>query len=328
MQHYSDKCVWMRGFTSLKVLLKCISSYLSRGHFEGDLDTWLTNPVIPVVPADGGDALPPGGGLGAERAALIAGMPNCEGSSVTAMTMWAREVLQTLEYHEVKMLLGERVVEQFNVYNPLNEAVDGLRNRVIRRESTKARALERLSETLEAMDSLFIKLREFYAKEPGEGAYEGCLFAVGDAFNDNVTPADLDGLVTEATNRDQLLMMRVSANIHNLRDIPILNDRYNHLLNEYQEINVLRTDSEDQDKEIERKLKTFMLELNSLKEEINATDEEEMVVLVIKDYLDQVSDLKKKLGSIRSMTSNEIVTPNVTQEEEDRDGSPLMPPTL
>ena len=143
---------------------------------------------------------------------------------------------------------------------------------------------------------------------------------MGDAFNDNVTQADLDGLVTEATNRDQLLMMRVSANIHNLRDIPILNDRYNHLLTEYQEINVLRTDSEDQDKEIERKLKTFMLELNSLKEEINATDEEEMVVMVIKEYLDQVSDLKKKLGSIRSMTSNEIVTPNVTQEEEDRDG--------
>ena len=83
---------------------------------------------------------------------------------------------------------------------------------------------------------------------------------MGDAFNDNVTQADLDGLVTEATNRDQLLMMRVSANIHNLRDIPILNDRYNHLLTEYQEINVLRTDSEDQDQEIERKLKTFMLE--------------------------------------------------------------------
>ena len=40
-------------------------------------------------------------------------------------------------------------------------------------------------------------------------------------------------------------------------------------------------------------MKTFMLELNSLKEEINATDEEEMVVLVIKDYLDQVSDLKR-----------------------------------
>ena len=63
-----------------------------------------------------------------------------------------------------------------------------------------------------------------------------------------------------------------------------------------------------------------MLELNSLKEEINATHDEDMVVLVIRDYLDQISDLKKKLGSIRSMTSNEIVTPHVTQQEEDRDG--------
>ena len=37
---------YARSPASLKVLLKCISSYLSRGHFEGDLDTWLTNPVI------------------------------------------------------------------------------------------------------------------------------------------------------------------------------------------------------------------------------------------------------------------------------------------
>ena len=161
---------------------------------------------------------------------------------------------------------------------------------VIRRELTEAGALEKLSSTLEAMDTLFSRLKEFYAREPGEGAYEGCLFAVGDAFNDSVTQADLDGLIIEATNRDQALMMRVSGNIHNLRDLPTLNDRYNHLLTEYQEINVLRTDTEDQEQEIERKLKTFMLELNSLKEEINATYEEDMVVLVIRDYLDQVSD--------------------------------------
>ena len=96
---------------------------------------------------------------------------------------------------------------------------------VIRRELTKAGALEKLSSTLEAMDALFSRLKDFYAREPGEGAYEGCLFAVGDAFNDNVTQADLDGLIVEATNRDQALMMRVSGNIHNLRDLPTLNDR-------------------------------------------------------------------------------------------------------
>ena len=45
-----------------------------------------------------------------------------------------------------------------------------------------------------------------------------------------------------------------------------------------------------------------------------------MVVLVIKDYLDQISELKKKIGNIRSMTTREIDAPRVTQSEEDRDG--------
>merc|ERR1712030_113753 len=104
------------------------------------------------------------------------------------------------------------------------------------------------------------------------------------------------------------------------RDIPVLYERYNELLNEYQEINNLRTDTEDQEQEIHRKMRIFMLELNSLKEEITNTREEDMVVLVIKDYLDQLTDLKRKLGAIRSLTTDEIDTPRVNQVERDRDG--------
>ena len=107
--------------------------------------------MVPAPAPDGGVALPPGGGLAAERAALIASMPNCEGSSVTVMTMRAKEVLQTLDYQEAKMHLGEKVVEQFNIFNPLNEACGGLRNLVIRRGSTKVEALDELSKTLGAM---------------------------------------------------------------------------------------------------------------------------------------------------------------------------------
>merc|ERR1711888_2540 len=53
---------------------------------------------------------------------------------------------------------------------------------------------------------------------------------------------------------------------------------------------------------------------------MTSTTNEELVVLVIKDYLDQISDLKKKIGSIRSMREREIDPPRVTQLEEDRDG--------
>ena len=136
---------YARNSSNLKTFLKCVVSYLSRGHFEGELDEWLNNPIVPAPAPDGGVALPPGGGLGAERDALIASKPSCEGSSVTVMIMKAKEVLMTLDYMETKMYLGEKVVEQFNVFNPLNETCDGLRNAVIRGNTTKAEALEELS---------------------------------------------------------------------------------------------------------------------------------------------------------------------------------------
>ena len=67
---------YVRNTAGLKILLKCVTTYLSRGHYEGDLDAWLINPVVPVAAPEGGHELPPGGGLAAERAALIRGIPN------------------------------------------------------------------------------------------------------------------------------------------------------------------------------------------------------------------------------------------------------------
>ena len=310
---------YVRSLASLKVFLKCITTYLSRGYFEGDLDTWIANPVVPVAPADGAAPQPPGGGLQAERDALILGTPDCEGSTVTAMTTRAREVLEVIDYQREKMRLGENVVECYNKYLPLNNDVDGLRNKVIRTEITKASALTKINKVLEELDLLFVTLKTFYDKEPGEAAYEGCLFAIGEVFLDQVDQPALDALIIEATNRDRTLIMRASGNVHAIRDIPPLSDRYEALLDEYQEINGLRTDREDQGKDVERRLKQFLSELNSLKEEINSAEEEELVVLVLKDYLDQISELKKKIGAIRALTNEELVTPDITQEEEDRD---------
>jgi hypothetical protein len=92
---------WQPPFTrsigSLKVLLKAVASYLSRGNFEVLLDQWLTMPVVPANPQD--DI---GGGLVNERNTLINQTPNCENSSVTAMIIKSKEILQTLEYSEQK----------------------------------------------------------------------------------------------------------------------------------------------------------------------------------------------------------------------------------
>jgi hypothetical protein len=71
---------YVRSTGNLKILLKAIVSYLSRGNFEVILDQWLTLPVVPIQPEDAGDAV--GGGLNVERDALITQTANCENSSV------------------------------------------------------------------------------------------------------------------------------------------------------------------------------------------------------------------------------------------------------
>ena len=59
-----------KSLEKLRILLKCVSTYLSRGNVEAPLDIWLQAAAE--------------GNLAAERAALLAGDPNAENSSVAA----------------------------------------------------------------------------------------------------------------------------------------------------------------------------------------------------------------------------------------------------
>ena len=79
---------YIRSLDKMKVFLKCVVSYLSRGNFEGELDRWLNL-------AQSAEGEPPGGNLG--------------GSSVSAMTRKSREMLQTIYYSELKLNLSEKL---------------------------------------------------------------------------------------------------------------------------------------------------------------------------------------------------------------------------
>ena len=181
---------YTRSLGSLKILLKAVASYLSRGNFEVLLDQWLTMPVVPANPQD--DI---GGGLVNERNTLINLTPNCENSSVTAMILRSKEILQTLEYTEQKFLLGETFTNKFNTYNEKRMEAAGIENRVIRQEVTKATALEELNAVIEAQEEAFNSLKSFFIKEPGEPAYNGCMMLLGDIFNPGVGMPDLLDLV-------------------------------------------------------------------------------------------------------------------------------------
>ena len=125
---------------SLKILLKAVSSYMSREHFEGELDAWLVRPVVPAVPAAGEEPELPGGGLQVERDELVAETPNCEGSTAGAMIARCKEMLLALEYVDTKFLLGEEFVRGYRNYEDLIGEITGLDNKVLRNEKKKSRS--------------------------------------------------------------------------------------------------------------------------------------------------------------------------------------------
>ena len=306
---------YTRSLASLKILLKAVASYLSRGNFEILLNQWLTLPVVPANPQD--DI---GGGLVNERNTLMNLTPNCENSSVNAMILRSKEILQTIEYTEQKFILGEIFANRFNTYNEKRTEAIGIENRVILLEVTKANALEELDAVLEAQEEAFNSIKNFFIKEPGEPAYNGCMLLLGDIFNPGVGIQDLQALVQEATNEEIGAIMRVNQHIVAMTDVPELNGQYNELIMAYNTINQQRVEREDQAREVSRRTKTFMNELQGLKREIDSTPDEDLAVSVVKDYLDQVSDLKKKLGSIRALDEREIPTGIIRVSERDADG--------
>ena len=126
-----------------------------------------------------------------------------------------------------------------------------------------------------------------------ETAYNATVFMMGNHFNDHVDDGDILNLVTDATHAEIQIVLRVNPNIQTMIDVPMLHGQYTDLILLYQTVNLLRVDKEDTNNEIARKTKIFMKEIISLKEDVENTPEEEMGHSVIKDFLDQVGDLRK-----------------------------------
>ena len=305
---------YARSWGNLKLFLKAVASYMSRGNFEAGLNQWVNRPLIPVEVGD-----EPGGGLAAERASLILLTPGCEDSTAGAMISRSREMLLALEYVDAKFLLGEAFVGKYNTYTELRTGTRGLENRVLREERTKADALEDVNGVFNAQQEAFESIKGFFTKEPGEGAFNGTVFLFGDNFYDGVTIADLDALVIEAGGRQADALLR-AAPIEVMADVPELLLQHDQLILLYNGVSNQRVEREEESRDVNRRTRILMLELNAVRREMEGTEENDFSLSVIKDYLDQISDLKKKLGGIRALDDHEIPILPVRATEYDRDG--------
>ena len=93
---------YLRSTSALKIFLKAIASYACRGIFDAGVDRWLNLPAIPLN-ADN----EAGGGLGVERTVLINVVDTCEDSSINAMIYKCKDMIEAVEYFDIKIDLGQ-----------------------------------------------------------------------------------------------------------------------------------------------------------------------------------------------------------------------------
>ena len=273
---------------------------------EAPLDIWLQDVA--------------GGNLGAERAELLARDPNAEDSSIAAMVRASRNMVETIAYAEAKMNLGDGMVTTFNYYNDKLTELEGLANEVTRGEITKATALATIDEAITSNEITFASLQTYFAKEPGENAYNGTIMLLGDQFNDNLNEANILAAVEEARNRDIRSILRTNGNIEARPDIPLLELQYQDQVNLYGNIKNQRTEAEDNLRTVGRQTRILMRDVEIFKDEVCNAGSSDLSPSVLKDFLDQLADMKKRLTNIRSMDDHEPPVVPIDVTEYDSDG--------
>ena len=142
-----------------------------------------------------------------------------------------------------------------------------------------------------------------------------CLIFGNQAFQDTVDETSLQDVLTQTAELNPRLMLNLQPNLTTIRDCPNLLQLNNMLVEESTRIHSILTTQEDRNQERLLKKRALQRDIESLKHEINDTPEQDLIVGVLKDFLDQLQELKKRRSQIQTMDSQELVMANIQDED-------------
>ena len=116
-------------------------------------------------------------------------------------------------------------------------------------------------------------------------------------------------------------MLNVQLNIASIRDCPSLQHLGSILIEESTRIHSITNTHEDRNQERLLKKRALQRDLDALKHEINYTPSQDLIVGVLRDYLEQLQELKKRRLQIQALDPQELVMDDIEDEIEDEDGS-------
>ena len=183
---------------------------------------------------------------------------------------------------------------------------------MIRKEESKASALQKVRSAMDALEHLFDMAKDFYVAEPNRDASAAVCFMFGShsqAFQDTVDENTLQNVLIQTADRNPRLMLNAQPNLSTIRDCPNLQQLMNMLVEESTRVHSILTTQEDKNQERLLKKRALQRDIEALKHKINDNPEQDLIVGVLN--LDQLQELKKRRSQIQTMDSQELVMADI-----------------
>ena len=133
--------------------------------------------------------------------------------------------------------------------------------------------------------------------EPNKDPYVGCKILLGrNSFNSGVEDTDVTSAINEGRDQNLRVGLRTLGEeyVPDRRSIPFFEKRHQHLVSLYATIQGITSEKEDLQLNIARLSKHLRKDLVELGREVFEEEEDEMAPSVIKDLLDQVTEISRR----------------------------------
>ena len=111
--------------------------------------------------------------------------------------------------------------------------------------------------------------------------------------------------MVEAGEQRLEIVLRVNNNLEDRSDFLTLEGGYTNPMNLFTEIKSLKDEEEDITKQVRRLTKNLNTDVNLLKEEIYCGEDDDMTPSVIKDIVDQILELKRRVTGLLNLLDKE-----------------------
>ena len=280
-----------------ETFLKSTETYLTQSDIDRTLDDWIRT----LGNEEEGDD-------DTSEKVLMLKQSGQEDGIKSVVAEKSRALLCMLDFWSDKQLLGDEMLRAHEIFIPLQYTALRTRDSVVREETPREQGIRDIKLAITSIESLFEKCKNFLALEPSEEGLSGCTLAFGpDPVEEDLSEASLATMLIEVEEKNPLLMRHTNPSLGTIRDDPYFAELLEALIEEATRVSELNAFREERNRDRAVKSRVLSRDIEAIKTELQEFDSGGWRISLLRDYIDQLHELKKRWNQIQAMEENVLV---------------------